>query len=279
MVKIIADTTSSLPLKTARRLNIPMIPQLVNFGEESYRDGYELDSNTFLQKLQDAKELPKTSAPPPAEYDPFYTSALANGESVIVVAPSALVSGTVRSALTAAQNYPELDIQVFDTKTIAGNLATLVLQAHHWAEQGLGADEITARLAMMAEKQKTYLLVDTLEYLQKGGRIGGARALLGTMLRIKPLLSFENGQVEAYAQVRTKRLALQTMIDTVQRECPPTPDAHLCVMHAGAAAAAAQLQQQLSELTGLDEIPIYNLPPAVIVHTGPGTLGVGFFTE
>jgi fatty acid kinase fatty acid binding subunit len=277
MVKVVADTTSGLPRETLKNLGIPLIPQVVVFGEESFNDDTELDTAAFLQKLKASKQLPKTAAPPPALYHPVYEQALREGQDVVVVAPSAKVSGTVRSAEVAAQDFPKLKVAVVDTQTIAGNLATLVLLAHAWAQEGADADTIVSRLNDWIPRGQIFFLVDTLEYLQKGGRIGGAKALLGEMLQIKPILCVKGGQVEPFEQQRTKRRALARLVDVVEEQCPKGSQAHLCVMQADAAQEAELLAADLRFRMNLTDIPIYELPPAIVTHGGPGTLAIGFF--
>jgi DegV family protein with EDD domain len=277
MVKIVADTTSGLPREMLKQLGIPLIPQIVCFGEESFRDDTELDTATFLQKLKASAVLPKTAAPPPALYNPVFKQASRDGEEVVVVAPSAKLSGTVRSAEVAAQEFPQLKVAVVDTQTIAGNLASLVLLAHSWAQEGAEADAIVSRLNEWVPRGHIYFLVNTLEYLQKGGRIGGAKALLGEMLQIKPILCVKNGQVEPFEQQRTKRRALARLLEVVEEECPKESQAHLCVMQADATEEAEALAADLRTRMNLADIPIYELPPAIITHGGPGVLAIGFF--
>ena len=277
MVKIVADTTSGLPREMLKTLGIPLIPQIVCFGEDSYRDDTELDTAAFLKKLKAATELPTTAAPPPALYHPIFQKALNAGEDVIVVAPSGKVSGTVRSAEVAAQDFPNLNVHVIDTQTIAGNLASLVLLAHEWACEGAKTDTILSRLYEWIPRGHIFFLVDTLEYLQKGGRIGGAKALLGEMLQIKPILCLQNGQVEPFGQQRTKRRALKRLLEVVDEECPKGMDAHLCVMQADAIQEAGLLAEDLKSRMGIKTIPIYELPPAIVTHGGPGVLGIGYF--
>jgi DegV family protein with EDD domain len=277
MVKIVADTTSGLPHEMLKTLGIPLIPQIVCFGEDSYRDDTEMDTAAFLQKLKASIELPKTAAPPPAFYHPVFEQALKDGEDVVVVAPSVKLSGTVRSAEVAAQDFPKLKVHVVDTQTIAGNLASLVLVAHQWACDQDTAETIVKRLNEWIPRGHIFFLVDTLEYLQKGGRIGGAKALLGEMLRIKPILCLENGQVEPFEQQRTKRRAVARLLEIVEKQCPKTPDAHLCVMQADAIQEADSIAAELKLRMNLDYIPIYELPPAIVTHGGPGVLGIGFF--
>ena len=277
MVKIVADTTSGLPREMLKLLSIPLIPQIVVFGEESYRDDTELDTAAFLAKLKASKELPKTAAPVPALYNPIYVEARQRGESVVVIAPSAKLSGTVRAATVAAQDFPGTDVRVVDSLTIAGNLASLVLMADAWAKSGLDADTIVSRINDWIPRGRIYFLVNTLEYLQKGGRIGGAKALMGELLQIKPILCLREGQVEPFEQLRTKKRAVVRLIEIVEEQCPKDPEAHLCVMQADAVEEAEVLAADLRFRMNLASIPIYELPPAIVVHGGPGVLGIGFF--
>jgi DegV family protein with EDD domain len=277
MVKIIADTTSGLPHDLLKKLGIPLIPQIVVFGEESFRDDTELDTGAFLTKLKASKVLPKTAAPPPKFYQPIFEQALKDGDDIIVIAPSAKVSGTVRSAEVAAQDFPNLVVHVVDSQTIAGNLASLVLMADGWAKQGLDAEGIVNRITDWIPRGQLYFLVNTLEYLQKGGRIGGAKALVGEILQVKPILCVRKGQVEPFEQQRTKKRAVTRLVEIVVEQCPKSQDAYLCVMQADAMDEAKDLAADLRTRLNLASIPIYELPPAIVVHGGPGVLAVGFY--
>ncbi len=277
MTIIVADTTCGLPRELLKERGIPLIPQDVIFGNESFHDDSELDTATFLKKLKASAALPKTAAPEPPLYHPIFEQAQENDESVVVVAPTSKASGTYRSAQTAAQDFPQAAIRVVDTYTIAGNLGSLVLMADRWAKAGANADEIVRRLAEMTPRGRIYFLVDTLEYLQKGGRIGGAKALVGELLQVKPILTIRDGQVEAFEQQRTKKRALARLIEIVEEQCPKTDEAYLCVMQAEALDEACNLATRFQSRMRCGEVPIYELPPAIVVHAGPGALAVGFF--
>ena len=277
MTIIIADTTCSLPRDVLKARGIPLIPQVVMFGEESFHDDKELDTATFLAKLKASFTLPKTAAPEPTLYYPIFKQAQAKGESVIVVAPSAKVSGTVRSAETAAQEFAGLDVRVVDSQTVSCNLGSLVLLADDLAKAGKSADEIAAKLNDMIPRGRIYFLVATLEYLAKGGRIGGAKKLLAELLEIKPILQIRAGQVESFEQQRTHKRALARLEEVVREQCPRNGEARLAVMHAGAQEEARILATSLQSWWGGGEVPIYELPPAIVTHGGPGTMGVGFF--
>ena len=277
MTIIVADTTCGLPRDLLKQRGIPLIPQIVEFGDTSYHDDAELDTAAFLQKLKASPSLPKTSAPEPPLYYPVFEKARAQNESVIVVAPTSKASGTVRSAQIAAQDFPGVDIRVIDTQTVSCNLGSLVLLADEMAKSGKCADEIVAKLNDMIPRGRLYFVVDTLEYLAKGGRIGGAKRLLAELLEIKPILQVKDGQVEPFEQQRTKKRALARLVEIVEEQCQSGDDAYLCVLQVAAEDEAQALVAELKSHVNISNIPIYELPPAIVVHSGPKAMGVGFF--
>jgi DegV family protein with EDD domain len=279
MTIIVADTTCGLPHEILEERGIPIIPQIVMFGEESYHDDKNFDTTVFLQKLKASATLPKTAAPEPALYFPIFEAAQKEGENVVVVAPTSKASGTVRSAQTAAMEFPGLDVRVVDTLTVSCNLGSLVLVADDMAKAGNSADEIVAKLNDMIPRGRLYFVVDTLEYLAKGGRIGGAKKLLAELLEIKPILQVKNGQVESFEQHRTRKRALARLVEIVGDQCRGDGKVHLCVLQVAAEAEAAALVQELKSKLAVSDIPIYRLPPAIVVHAGPRAMGVGFFVE
>ncbi|HID89726.1 MAG TPA: DegV family protein, partial [Anaerolineae bacterium] len=226
-VRIVTDTTSGLTKEVAEAHDIVLMPQIIIFGEESYRDDTEMDTQTFLEKLRASSVLPKTAAPPPALFVPVFKRLLADGSTVICLHPSTELSGTVRSATVASYDFSQADIRVVDTRTIAGPLATMALLAARWAREGVDPDTILDRVHDLIARQRVYFVVDTLEYLHKGGRIGGAKALLGSVLQIKPILTLKDGRVEPLEQQRTKRRALARLRELILAECPRSDEAHL----------------------------------------------------
>ncbi len=277
MTIIVADTTCGLPRDLLKERGIPLIPQVVTFGDESYHDDKDLDTATFLSKLKASPTLPKTAAPEPSLYFPIFEEARRKGESVIVVAPTGKASGTVRSAETAAQDFQDVDIHVIDTQTVSCNLGTLVLVADDMAKAGNCADEIVAKLNSLIPRGRLYFVVDTLEYLAKGGRIGGAKKLLAELLEIKPILQVKDGQIEPFEQQRTKKRALARLVDVVAESCKGGEDAHLCMLQVEAYKEAEAIVKELKSRVPVSNIPIYDLPPAIVVHAGPKAMGVGFF--
>lgn len=279
MVKIITDTTAGLPAQICEGRDIPVIPQVVNFGQDSYLEGIDIDTATFMRRLAESKELPKTAAPPPELYTEHLRRFAAMGESIICIHPSSDLSGTVRSATVAAQDFPEADIRVIDTRSIAAPLAAMVRLAADWADEGVDADTIVARIDDMIPRWSIYFLVSTLEYLAKGGRIGGAAALVGSVLQIKPILSLVDGRVEPFEKERTHKRALSRLIELVEEKCPPGNGSHLAVMHAGVPEQGAALANELGRRLQVTQVRVTDVPPAIVTHAGPGLLAVGFLRE
>ena len=277
MTVIVADTTCGLPRKVLDERGIPFVPQVVIFGDQSFHDDGELDTAEFLKKLKSSPALPKTAAPEPSLYYPIFNKAKERGESVVVVAPSAKISGTVRSAQVAAQEFAGMDIRIIDTLTVSCNLGSLVLIADDMAKSGKTPEQIEAALQELIPCGRLYFVVDTLEYLAKGGRIGGAKALLGELIQVKPILAIVNGQAEAYEQQRTRKRSLARLVEIVESQCPKSDAAHLAVLQVAAQGDAEELAADLKVRMQVREVPIYELPPAIVVHGGPGAMGVGFF--
>jgi DegV family protein with EDD domain len=279
MVQIITDTTSCLPVEFAKQYHIPVIPQIINFGNESYYEGVELDNAGFMARLKSSSELPKTAAPPPELFSEEFQRLAILGEPIICLHPSAEVSGTVRSALIAKQDFPELDIRVIDSRIVGSPLCTLVQLATQWAAEGLDADTIVARLESLIKRARVYFLVATLEYLKKGGRIGGAQALLGSVLQIKPILCIHEGRVDRYESERTHKRALERLKQIVVEQIPPDGAGYLSVMHAGVPDEGQALAEELVKLVNQANVPVYDVPPAIITHGGPGILAASFFVK
>ncbi len=279
MITIIADTTCSIPQPELKRLGIPYLPQIIVFGDQQYRDDTEIDTAQFLTKLRASSTLPKTAAPAPALYNPIYKRELDAGNTVIVLTPSGEISGTTRSAIVAAEDFPGADIRIIDTRTVAGGLGSLVLQAYQWAKDGMDADTLEKKVKELASRQKVYFVVDTLDYLYKGGRIGGASALVGSILQVKPILTLKNGRAEAAETQRTKKRALARIVEIVEQECPHNDSGLLTISQCDAEEDAKALASEFSRVTSIKEIPIYEVPPAIVVHAGPKVMAISFFTK
>jgi DegV family protein with EDD domain len=277
-IRIVTDTTALMPPGFATAHQIIVVPQIIEFGQESFLENVTLTYDEFVRRLKLSAQLPKTAAPLVGDLIEAYREQHVTAQTILSIHPSVDVSGTVRSAaLAKAEAFPDADIRILDTRAVAGTLGAMVVQAAEWVDHGVDADEIMRRLTKMIPRARTYFLIATLEYLHKGGRIGGASALVGSALQIKPILEFRNGRVEVAEKIRTYRHAFERLKELVIEQCPHSPAAHLCVMHADNLDAARLLHDELQAKLGIHDIPIYPVGAAITTHAGPGVVGVGFF--
>jgi DegV family protein with EDD domain len=277
MIHIVADTTSTISPKEAADLGISYIPQIIIIDDKAYRDDTEITTKEFLEKLKHSQALPKTAAPPPILYHPIYEQYSKQNDTIIVICPSQKVSGTYRSAADAALEFPDADIRIVDTQTIGTGLGTLVKKALGWAKEGKSPDFIVNEIVELGKKMRIYFYVDTLEYLHKGGRIGTATALVGSLLQVKPILLFKDGQVNPFDKQRTKKKALIRIVELIKAECPPSSESHLSILEADAIKDAQALKRDFEDALNINSIQITDLPPAIIVHVGPGVVAASFF--
>ena len=281
MIKIVADTTSCLFVKEAADRGIAYIPQIIIIGEETFRDDTEMDANEFLRRQKKGPILPKTAAPPPALYNPIYEEFTRGGQTVLVITPATQLSGTYRGAQVAAKDFPGQDIRVIDTHIVAGGLGAVVLQAQKWANEGLNADEIVNKVMDLSARHRIYFAVDTLEYLYKGGRIGAASALVGSLLQMKPILTLKDGAIQPYERQHTHRKAIARIQEIVMEQCPKGPGSLINLMHGGAEVEARSIAASLAVTLDIapDSIPVYDLTPAILTHSGPGVIAISFFVN
>lgn len=277
MIKIIADTTSCLPPSIQEEFQISIVPQLIHFGDQSYTEGIDIDTNVFLNLLQSSSTLPKTSAPPPELFKEIFSKYDSDENTLICIHPSTDLSGTVRSAETARLDFPNADIRVIDTRLVASPLGSVVHQAALWAKAGHTPDTICQKVIELSKRCRLYFVVATLDYLARGGRIGGASALLGNALQIKPILTLADGKVEQGPKERTFKRALNHIKTIVLDEFPTDNKGFMSIMHAGTPDLAEELKDFFKENLDIEPPIISYLPPAIITHAGPGSIAVGFF--
>ena len=279
MVHIITDTTSALSPKIAAHYDIPVIPQIIHFGEESFHEGIDIDNQEFMRRLQEGDVHPKTAAPEPELFIEQFERLTTDGEPILCIHPSTEVSGTVRSATIAAQEFPGADIRVIDTRLIASPLGTLVKLAAQWAKEGGDADTIEARIQDMAPHCHIYFLVATLEYLARGGRIGGAARLLGSALNLKPLLTIEDGRVEVLEKIRSRGKAIQRMLKLAEETLDGQRPVAAGIIDVDAANVAEEVTAEVMKRLKPKQFYRTAVTPVVGGHAGPGTIGLGFYTE
>ena len=277
MIHIIADTTCVLPSDQCKELGITVLPQMIIFKEKTYRDDIDFDTISFLGMLKKSAELPKTAAPPPSLYAPIFQNYSLNKDSIIVICPSSDISGTYRNAMIAAREFPGADIHVIDTRTVAGGLANLVLLASQLVRSGLDADTIVNQICQKQKHERMFFMVDTLEYLAKGGRIGNAKAMVGGILQLKPILTLKDGINTPYENQRTRQKAIKRIIELVTEVFPASANSGLNITHSGDQNTALEIAHEIGTKRSISQIPIYNQCASIITHVGPGALAISYF--
>jgi DegV family protein with EDD domain len=273
-VRIVTDSSCDLPGDVVDALGITVVPLKVRFGDEELVDGVELSVEEFYRRMAASDDLPQTAAPAPGAFEEaFRASAAAGGDAVVCINLSAQLSATMQSAQTAAAALEgEVDVRVVDSRSVALGLGSMVRWAAEAAVAGATADAIVAFVAGLARRQRIWATLDTLDNLKKGGRIGGAKALVAGLLSIKPAISLHEGVVEEAGKPRTRGKALQWLADRLLEE--PSVE-KLCVVH-GEAPDIDQFLELISSKYGPDDYTVGLIGPVIGAHGGPRVLGITY---
>jgi DegV family protein with EDD domain len=275
-VAIITDSTAYLPPELITEYDIKVIPLAVIWDGDSFADGVDLTPTQFYTRLATSPTLPSTSQPPEAAFVKIFSELLEEGKDVVAILISSGISGTVNSALLAKDEIGSDRVVVVDSKTAAMAAGLHVLAAARAAAAGASLDEVK-QVALKAQQQTNVVFaVDTLEFLHKGGRIGGAKRLMGSMLNIKPILEMNGGLIEPVESVRTHKRALTRLISLVEEKAAGEKPLRLAVFHSNVPDQAAALLKDAEEALSPDEVFLAELSPVIGTHVGPGTLAIAF---
>ena len=275
-VRIVTDSTADIPLDVAEKLGITVVPLTVFFGDEAFLDGVELDNAGFYRKLASSKDLPRTSQPSPASFQEAYTRLIDEGaDGILSIHLSSKLSGTYQSARTARDTLPEsarhIPMEVIDSLSISVGMSRAIMLAAEEARQDLELDTIKAHVLDQLARTHILAVLDTLEYVKRGGRIGGARALLGNMLSVKPIVGLKDGEVVPIEQPRTRSKAYARIAQLLAEQGR--------IEHVSIAEASEDVGQQLAaaiKTVYKGDLPVYKLGAALGTHTGPGTAAIAY---
>ena len=280
-IAFVTDSTAGMPADQVQKYNVTVVPLQVIFGTQTFRDGIDLTQDEFFARLKAAKTLPTTSQPTTGDFEAAYKTLLADPEvdSIISVHLSSVLSGTYSAASSAAARLTTPGgkrISIIDTYTVYMCEGLMVINGARAAEQGKSHDEIVALIEAMKPHAQLLVVIDTLEYLQRGGRIGGAQALLGSLLNVKPILHIKEGRVEPLERVRTRRKAMERVVE-IGAEATRGKPCQVSVGHAQAYDDARTLSLMIREKMNVAEEFASELGPVISTHTGPGVLGFVYY--
>jgi DegV family protein with EDD domain len=276
-IAVVTDSTSDLPRELAKQHGIRIIPQILIMGTKTWRDGVDIDSPAFYELLRTSPDFPASSQPSIADFEAVFRELAKEADGIAAVLVSDKLSGTLNSARMAKENLPDVPIEIVDTQAVSVQLGFMALAAARAAAAGGDLQTVADAARAMIGKVGVYFVVDTLEYLHRGGRIGAAARLFGTALNLKPLLAIQDGMVHPVTKVRSRRKALDTLFQLLDKELAGKAEIHMAVLHVAAPEEAAQLAEQVEDRFQPVEMIRSECGPVVGTHAGPGTLGVVYY--
>lgn len=277
-VAIVTDSTAYLPPDLIQRYGITVTPQILIWGDETFRDGVDIQPQEFYQRLKTAKVMPTTSQVSVVTMQNTFQHLVENGHEVLGIFISSKLSGTIQSALQAKELMSAAGekVTIVDSLTTAMAMGFIVLAAARAAQDGASLRECQQIAEKAREHVGVYFVVDTLEFLHRGGRIGGAQRFLGTALNMKPVLSLRDGRVEAVERIRTKGKAIERVLELVAEDVKGRSPVRLATLHANAAEEAKQLLERASAMFQATESIFSEVSPVIGAHAGPGTVGLAY---
>ncbi|MCB2209711.1 DegV family protein [bacterium] len=276
-VAIVTDSTAYLPENLVSAYNITVVPLVVIWGEETLRDNIDIGPDEFYQRLSGTKVMPSTSQATIQAFMDAFQKLTDEGYDILTLVISSALSGTLDSATQAKKSFPDANIELLDSKFTSVPLAFMALSAARAAKRGASLAECKEIAAAIRENCNVFFAVDTLEFLHRGGRIGGASRFLGTALNLKPILYLEDGKIEALEKVRTSKRAHSRLLELLEENSNgKEPINMMGVVNAAAPDSANTLLEGIKAQFSPNEVLIANLSPVIGTHTGPGTVGVAY---
>jgi len=272
VIKIVTDSTADLPVTLIKELDVTVVPEYLRFDDEIYRDRVDISEDDFYQRLLNGPVHPKTAQPTPQDFANVYNALSREADSIISIHLSSKLSGTYNSAVQGKKMISKMcDIEIVDSQTVSIALGLVVIQASKMAKSGMGLQQIVKELGQIISNVHILMLLDTLKYLAKGGRNGKAKALLGSLLSVRPLLTVKNGELVPFRQVRTRSKGINLLLDFA-RNAGEIQD--LAVLHSTTPDEAQTLIERISSFFPKERTILARLGPALGVHGGPGVLAI-----
>ena len=275
-VTIITDSTACIPQDLVKQYKIHVAPQQIIWGTDTYRDGVDIQPDQFYERLKNSKESPRTSQASPGVFKEIYTEALSHSDALLVIVLSSGLSQTYNSAMLAKNDLPNAKIEVVDTRLTSMAMGYMCLAAARLLAEGKSLDEAKKKVENMIPMANVVFTVDTLDYLHRGGRIGGAARFIGNALNFKPVLNIKDGKVDALERVRTKKKAVEYIINVVAERTADKGPVRLAAIHANAESEAKELLEAAAARMKPVEKMIAAVSPVIGTHTGPGTVGLAY---
>jgi DegV family protein with EDD domain len=278
-IAIVTDSSAYIPAELLKGLDIHVIPLWLIWDEDRFLDGIDIQPQAFYERLRTSKSLPTSSQPSAKEFELFFQKCGKDCDAVVAVLVSTKISGTIDCAQAALNGITDLPIQIVDSYSSSMGLGFVVLAAARAAAAGKSIEEVVLAAERMRDDVHLLFVVDTLEYLHRGGRIGGAKRLFGTVLQIKPILHFEDGLIQPHSQARTRKKAIEQMLITAEEHLSGRAMAEACVVNIDCRSDGQALVEMVKERFQPGSIYLSDCSPVVGTHVGPGGLGLAYYPE
>lgn len=278
-VAIVTDSSPYIPDHIIQENKIHVVPLTVIWGDENFYDGVDITPVQFYQRLDKAKVMPSTSQPSVADFEVLFRSLHEEGYDILAVLISEELSGTISSATQAKKMLPDANIEIINSKTLAMALGFLVLEAARAANQGASLSECKRLVENALDKVGVIFVLDTLEFLHRGGRIGAAKRFMGTLLNVKPVLAIEDGLVVPLDSVRTQKKALERIVELIEERTQGHKNVRLATLHANNADTAQfVLDNALEKIPAIEQV-FSEVSPVIGTHAGPGAVGLAYLYD
>lgn len=280
-VAVLTDSTSDLPRELVEQYGIHVIPQILIMGDKTWLDGVDIDPPAFYELLRTSPHFPSTSQPSVPNFIEVFQQLSAEFDGIVAILVSKELSGTLNAAQTALADLPDLSagIEIIDSRSVSMQLGLIALAAARVAAAGGDLQAVAQTARALVRQVQVYFIVDTLEYLHRGGRIGAAKRLFGTALNLKPVMEIRDGVVTPIATIRSRRKALDKVLELADQQLAGRERVHMAVLHVASPEEAARLADELAARYRPIEMITAPCGPVVGAHAGPGTVGVVFYVE
>ncbi|WP_129596180.1 DegV family protein [Anaerophilus nitritogenes] len=273
-IKIMTTSLADVPKELAKEYDITILPLCIRFGEEEFKDGVDLHSEEFFQRLKDTGEVSQSSQIPPSIFIKEMKTLLEKGYQVILVNGSSKVSGTHQSSIMAQNEIGNEDITIIDTMALSYGCGMIVVEAAKMVKEGKSKEEIINRIEEMKDKVDHIFSVDTLDYLQKGGRLSATKATIGKILNVKPILTIQDGIVEPFDKVRGSKKIIPRMIELAQERGLKKGSEYICVAHGGNKENFKKLKEEIVQVFETENMIEMEIGCTIGTYTGPGFLAI-----
>lgn len=275
---VVTDSTAYIPKELREKWNIHMIPLSVIFSNETYREEVDISAEAFYEEVKN-RDLPTTSQPPIGEFVELFEKLSNDYDEVVSIHLSSGISGTYQGAITAGTMVVGIKVYAFDSEISCMVQGFYALEAAEMAEQGKSGEEIIARLGEMKHSIRAYFMVDDLSHLQRGGRLSSAQAFIGSLLQVKPLLHFEDKRIVPFEKVRTRKKALNRVVELLAEDAGSGEQYRAAIIHANREAEALEWKKELETQFPNVEFMLSYFGPVIGTHLGEGSMGMGWYKK